>query len=156
SVWVYGFFTALAVALGHLVYQTSAPRTVQRYSLEEYQDDQVTTFQRNPTSDLINDADNQITTAISNPGTFLNKKALDCVRAVIPVVVEFNQMVLASQDDWDRLAAATGIQSLIYDARNKLAQIGGFYALEFLKMLTQNNNPISRLMTDNIPTNTSI
>jgi hypothetical protein len=36
SVWVYAFFAALAVAAGHLVYQTSAPRTIQRYSLEEF------------------------------------------------------------------------------------------------------------------------
>lgn len=131
SVWVYGFFTALAVAFGHLIYQTSAPRTVQRYSLEEYQDERVSTFARSPTTDIINDADNRIERAISNPGTFLNRKAVDCIRTVIPVIVEFNQKVLATQEDWSRIAAATDIQSLIYDARKKLTQIGSFMLQSF-------------------------
>jgi hypothetical protein len=90
SVWVYAFFAALAVATGHLIYQTSAPRTIQRYSLEEFQDEQVAHFRRNPTTDLINDADNRIKTEVSHPGTILNRKATQCISEIVDVIMNFS------------------------------------------------------------------
>jgi hypothetical protein len=151
SAWVYAFFAALAVAAGHLVYQTSAPRTIQRYSLEEFQDEQVAHFVRNPTTELINDADNLIETAVKDSGSSLNRKVTECMVVVVPVVEKFENSVLAAaecnQNDLDSIAKIPEIQTLILRARARLEQIGAFYARDSInRLITRGRSSIEHLI----------
>lgn len=150
SVWVYGFFAALAVTLGHFVYQTSAPKTIQKYSLEEFQEEQVAAFVRNPASDIITHADNRIKTAASNAGTFLNGKLLQCLRAVRPLIDEFKEKV-AETHNRDETVKDPAIQKSVLEAQRRLIRAGEFYALEMIQWLTdQPSNPFIQVLFSEI------
>jgi hypothetical protein len=148
SAWAFAFFAALAVALGQVLYQTSAPEIVRRHTLEEYQEARVNPGGRDLTSDEINRAELTIRNAEFKEGTFLNQKLVACFRAVYQCHYHFEFVLTGSgyntrdgytSDDMKAAAESEQVQPVIHRVREALAGLGLFYARECLELAQERN-----------------
>ena len=151
AAWGLAFFAALAVALGQVVYQTSAPEIVRHYTLEEYQEFRSIPKGREPTSDEVNDARRLVRSAEFSRRTFLNEKIVACLKLAFECAFVFeavlarkydldlNQTVrnpkLPSQEEMRKAAESEDVQAAILSARRGLRVQGFFYARECLELL---------------------
>jgi hypothetical protein len=151
SAWAFAFFAALAVALGQILYQTSAPEIVRRYTLEEYQEAMSNPGGRAPTSDEISRFGLMIRNAEFNPGTFLNRKILPCIFAVFECIRVFESQLrkrygwdphdrspnrrILTKDDMKAAAENGEVQTAIHKTRSLLEGGGLFYARECLELM---------------------
>jgi hypothetical protein len=154
--WALAFFAALAVALGQIIYQTSAPEIVRRYTLEEYQEFRSIPKGREPTSDEVNEARQLIRHAEFAVGSFLNRKFIACLKAAYNCAFVFERVLqqkysldlnqdvrtpkLPSQDEMKEAAESKDVQAAIFSARRDLQKEGSFYARELLELLQDKAN----------------
>ena len=93
SVWVWAFLAALGAAVGHAVYQTSAPDMIKRYSLSEYQSEKRNECLASKASDIHSYALTLLRVSMADNRTDVNKNLARCINIFVVAYLHIERTV---------------------------------------------------------------